>query len=149
MIKSQVRGLSLERDIAWWEKGTCCLIGDVKYKRTDTGDGKNADLYQVLAYANPTQNNAPTDGSNYERVGGTPTPKTSEVGSAAREGDTGCSGGECRLRGHDCLVFDWGQAVEAGLASTAVVSAFDPGHDLDAELVSGRPVAAVEHVLLQ
>ena len=49
------RHVRLEPDISWWEQGACCLVGDVKYKRTTTGDGNNADLYQVLAYAKATQ----------------------------------------------------------------------------------------------
>jgi 5-methylcytosine-specific restriction enzyme subunit McrC len=47
--------IRLEPDITWWDNATCVLIGDIKYKRTVTGDGKNADLYQVLAYAKATQ----------------------------------------------------------------------------------------------
>jgi hypothetical protein len=31
----------------------------------------------------------------------------------------------------------------------SVVGAFDPGDDLDTQVVSGRPVAAVEDVVLQ
>src|SRR5690554_1989758 len=42
-----------------------------------------------------------------------------------------------------------GQSAEAGLASAVVVGPFDPGDDLDAELVAGGPAAAVEDVLLE
>jgi hypothetical protein len=38
---------------------------------------------------------------------------------------------------------------EGALSSSAVVRAFDPGHDGDPELVSGVPALAVEDVLLQ
>lgn len=34
--------------------------------------------------------------------------------------------------GHDGLVFDRGQPAESGLASSAVIGAFDPGNDRDA-----------------
>ena len=45
------RGLiRLEPDLSYWPSGSCTFIGDVKYKR-DTGAGKSADLYQLLAYA--------------------------------------------------------------------------------------------------
>jgi len=53
------RQIRLEPDITWWQHGTCTLIGDIKYKKTLSGDGNNADLYQALAYANATKlNNA-------------------------------------------------------------------------------------------
>ena len=43
-----------------------------------------------------------------------------------------------------------GQSAEAGLASTSVVGAFDPGHDLDSEVVTGLPaMPSVEDVLLE
>ena len=49
------RQIRLEPDITWWQHGTCTLIGDIKYKKTISGDGYNADIYQALAYANATQ----------------------------------------------------------------------------------------------
>ncbi len=45
----------------------------------------------------------------------------------------------------DCSVFH----SQPGLASTSVVGAFDPDHDLDAKVVSGRPGLAVQDVLLE
>ena len=50
---------------------------------------------------------------------------------------------------HDEFVFDGGQAAECGLASSAVVGAFDPGDDRDPELVAGVPGVSVEDVLLE
>ena len=47
--------IRLKPDISWWQHSTCTLIGDIKYKKTISGDGNNADLYQALAYANATQ----------------------------------------------------------------------------------------------
>src|SRR5699024_2189075 len=38
---------------------------------------------------------------------------------------------------------------QAGLSSSAVVGAFDPGDDRDAELFSGPPAIAVQDVLLK
>ncbi len=57
-----VRGLSLdaagrirlEPDLSHWHGSTCTFVGDVKYKR-DTGRGRSADLYQLLAYATATR----------------------------------------------------------------------------------------------
>lgn len=42
--------INLEPDISWWKGHQCCFVGDVKYKRTDSGLGKHPDLYQLLAY---------------------------------------------------------------------------------------------------
>ena len=50
--------------------------------------------------------------------------------------------------GHDCFEFDRGQPSEADLAA-AVVGAFDPGDDRDAEFLSGVPARAVQDGLLQ
>jgi len=49
------RHIPLKPDITWWQHGTCTLIGDIKYKKTLSGDGNNADIYQALAYAHATQ----------------------------------------------------------------------------------------------
>ena len=49
------RQIRLKPDITWWQHGTCTLIGDIKYKKTLSGDGNNADIYQSLTYANATQ----------------------------------------------------------------------------------------------
>ena len=43
--------ISLRPDFSWWESGNCVFAGDAKYKITEDGQGKNADLYQALAYA--------------------------------------------------------------------------------------------------
>lgn len=40
----------LEPDIAWWEGSRCRFVGDVKYKKTESGEIKHPDLYQLLAY---------------------------------------------------------------------------------------------------
>lgn len=40
----------LKPDISWWESGTCCFVGDAKYKRATPDYMPNADLYQLLAY---------------------------------------------------------------------------------------------------
>lgn len=45
------RRIRLEPDISWWEGGRAVFVGDVKYKRTADALGKNADIYQTLAYA--------------------------------------------------------------------------------------------------
>lgn len=44
------RQISLEPDLSCWAGGRCLFVGDVKYKRTEDNRGKNADLYQLLAY---------------------------------------------------------------------------------------------------
>lgn len=41
--------VGLEPDISWWEGSRCVFVGDLKYKKTDSGI-PNADLYQLLAY---------------------------------------------------------------------------------------------------
>lgn len=43
----------LEPDLTFWVEGRCLAVADVKYKR-DSGPGRNADLYQLLAYATAT-----------------------------------------------------------------------------------------------
>lgn len=52
-------------------------------------------------------------------------------GSAAPSGDSFRSPGLTGRCGHDRFVFDQGQPPEAGLASAAVVDAFDPGDRRD------------------
>lgn len=44
------KAVSLNPDLGVRNNGVWTFVGDVKYKRDD-GDGKNADLYQLLAYA--------------------------------------------------------------------------------------------------
>lgn len=41
----------LEPDLSWWREGRCQFVGDVKYKREQGSGGRNADLYQLLAYS--------------------------------------------------------------------------------------------------
>ena len=43
--------IRLRPDLSWWNQGNCELVGDVKYKRDSKGDGREPDLYQMLAYA--------------------------------------------------------------------------------------------------
>ena len=38
-------------DLSWWDGATCTFVGDSKYKRTQDERVRNADLYQMLAYA--------------------------------------------------------------------------------------------------
>lgn len=45
--------ITLKPDLSLWRSG-CRFVGDVKYKR-DAGPGRNADLYQLLAYATATR----------------------------------------------------------------------------------------------
>jgi len=45
----------LRPDISWWDGSECLLVGDIKYKRDEQGDGRQPDLYQVLAYAHAAQ----------------------------------------------------------------------------------------------
>lgn len=45
------RRILLQPDISWWEGGRAVFVGDVKYKRTADALGRNADIYQALAYA--------------------------------------------------------------------------------------------------
>ncbi len=74
--------------------------------------------------------------------------KARDNGSAARTVDSWLG----RLVGglaHDEFVFDGGQAAERGLAPAAVVGAFDPGDDREAQLLAGVPGLAAEDVLLQ
>ena len=40
----------LRPDLSWWERDRCLMVGDVKYKKTVDGEGKEPDLYQLLAY---------------------------------------------------------------------------------------------------
>ena len=54
-----VRGVSLDEagevrlkpDLSWWDGSTCTFVGDAKYKRIRYEHARNADLYQLLAYA--------------------------------------------------------------------------------------------------
>ena len=73
----------------------------------------------------------------------------SDDGSAARSGDSFGHAAWTGRCGHDCFEFDRGQPSEGGLASAAVVGAFDPGDDGDPQLFAGVPAAAVQDVLLQ
>ena len=50
--------IRLRPDLSWWEQNRCVMIGDVKYKKTLDGDGKEPDLYQLLAYTTAAQVNA-------------------------------------------------------------------------------------------
>ena len=43
--------IRLKPDLSWWDGGVCMFVGDAKYKRIDGGQVRNADLYQLLAYA--------------------------------------------------------------------------------------------------
>jgi 5-methylcytosine-specific restriction enzyme subunit McrC len=45
------RRIRLEPDISWWEGERAVFVGDVKYKRTADALGRNADIYQAMAYA--------------------------------------------------------------------------------------------------
>ena len=45
----------LRPDLSWWDRGRCVMVGDVKYKKTVDGKGKEPDLYQMLAYTTATQ----------------------------------------------------------------------------------------------
>ena len=49
----------------------------------------------------------------------------------------------------DCFEFDGGQPAQAYLPASAVVGAFDPGDDGNAQLLAGVPASAVQDVLLQ
>ena len=44
------RSVKLEPDLTWWDGRECVFVGDAKYKVAD-GGSRNADLYQLLAYA--------------------------------------------------------------------------------------------------
>ena len=53
----QANIVKLYPDFSWWENDICQAVGDVKYKK-DLGQerkGKNADIYQLLAYTTATQ----------------------------------------------------------------------------------------------
>ena len=44
--------VTLEPDLTWWEDSeTCMFVGDAKYKDLTDKRARNADLYQLLAYA--------------------------------------------------------------------------------------------------
>jgi 5-methylcytosine-specific restriction enzyme subunit McrC len=43
--------VSLEPDLGWVADGTWRFVGDVKYKRDESGTGESSDIYQALAYA--------------------------------------------------------------------------------------------------
>jgi hypothetical protein len=47
------------------------------------------------------------------------------------------------------IELDRRELAESALPSSAVVGAFDPGNDREAELVAARPALAVEDVLLE
>ena len=47
--------IRLRPDLSWWDRGRCVMVGDVKYKKTIDGEGKEPDLYQMLAYTTATQ----------------------------------------------------------------------------------------------
>nr|MBA2632728.1 restriction endonuclease [Chloroflexota bacterium] len=44
--------IRIKPDLSLWRGGSCCFVGDAKYKATDVGD--NDDLYQLLAYVRAT-----------------------------------------------------------------------------------------------
>lgn len=46
--------IALKPDLSWWRGSQCLAVGDIKYKKTDSGLGKNPDLYQLLAYVTAT-----------------------------------------------------------------------------------------------
>ena len=50
---------------------------------------------------------------------------------------------------YDCFVLNRCQTTQPSLSTTSVIRPLDPRHNRDPQLVSGRPSAAVEHVLLQ
>lgn len=43
--------VTIEPDLSWWDGETCRFVGDAKYKDLTGESAKNADLYQLLAYA--------------------------------------------------------------------------------------------------
>ncbi|MBT7692291.1 MAG: restriction endonuclease [Gemmatimonadales bacterium] len=47
--------IRLRPDLSWWDRGNCVMVGDVKYKKTVDGEGKEPDLYQLLAYTTATR----------------------------------------------------------------------------------------------
>ncbi len=47
--------IRLRPDLSWWDRGRCVMVGDVKYKKTVDGEGKEPDLYQLLAYTTATR----------------------------------------------------------------------------------------------
>ena len=49
----------------------------------------------------------------------------------------------------DHFIFDRGELSEAALAPAAVVGAFDPGDDGQAEVLAGCPALAVQDVFLE
>ena len=38
-------------DLTWWDGRSCVFVGDAKYKKIPHASVRNADLYQLLAYA--------------------------------------------------------------------------------------------------
>jgi len=52
------RRVRLRPDLSWWQHGHCVMVGDVKYKKTIDGGGKEPDLYQLLAYTTAAHVNA-------------------------------------------------------------------------------------------
>ena len=53
MCLDEGRRIRLKPDLSWWDREACAFVGDVKYKRYKRADDgtRNADLYQLLAYA--------------------------------------------------------------------------------------------------
>ena len=53
MCLDEGRRIRLKPDLSWWDREACTFVGDVKYKRYKRADDgtRNADLYQLLAYA--------------------------------------------------------------------------------------------------
>ena len=52
----EANNVRLYPDFSWWENNACQALGDIKYKK-DLGvgkKGKNADIYQLLAYTTAT-----------------------------------------------------------------------------------------------
>lgn len=74
--------------------------------------------------------------------------RTANPGAGAGTGDSSGLGREGQWCVHDGLVLDGGQASEPFLSAAAVVGAFDPCHDRDAELLAGVPPLPVQDVLL-
>ena len=53
------------------------------------------------------------------------------------------------MAGLYCLKLDRGEPAEPALAAPTVVGSFDPGHDGQAQFLSGGPALPVQDVLLQ
>jgi 5-methylcytosine-specific restriction enzyme subunit McrC len=50
----EARAVPLKPDLCWVEDQRVAWVGDAKYKRLPSGTYRNADLYQLLAYATAT-----------------------------------------------------------------------------------------------